>query len=229
MGWIKRKQNVLRKVAEQEKWEAEQKAEEDRIRAEKEEYERVYGKPRKYQPQIDVCEQLITALNTLKPKSHEEEADQSGNKYNEADVEAKLTSGDWKKEKVHVLKKPVEEQGVQPGGSKKKRSKQNKPKDKPEDTKLTLTIDTLGYFDQIKVVPPSYGKEIDGTIKQLTEKRDYFVKMSDDLNEGKTTAEPTEAKEGGDNAETEDKPAKKEKEPKKKAVKMDDEDMFPSL
>jgi hypothetical protein len=129
----------LQKIKEQEEWEAGQKAEEDKIRDAKEEYERVYGKPKKYQTQIDVCDNLISFVNGLKPRTHEDET--LAEKYNEANVEAKLQAGDWKKEKVHMLKKPQEEEGVKPG--QKKHKKQSKSAKSPEDTKLTLTIETL--------------------------------------------------------------------------------------
>jgi len=147
-------------------------------------------------------------------------------------VEAKLASGDWKKEKVHVLKKPDQHQGIQPG--QKKQKKNRKAVKKPEDNKLTLTIETLSYFDQIKVSPPSYSKEIDETIKQLNEKKEYFTKMSDDLNDGKKPEAAEKKADESDKKETnsedgEKKAMKGEKKQKKSAVKMDDEDMFPSL
>lgn len=224
--WIKNQKYRLQKVKDQEVWEAEQKAEEDKIRGEKEDYERLYGKPRKYQTQIDVCENLISFLGTLKPKAHEDDAEVS--KYNEADVEAKLGSGDWKKEKMHVLKKNQEEAGVQPG---QKKHKKGKKSSKPEESKLTMTIETLSYFDQVKVSPPSYAKEIDGTLKQIVEKKEYFTKMSDEINDGKKpegaeaeTEKVEEEVEGG-----EEKKQMPEKKTKKQAVKMDDENMFPSL
>merc|ERR1711920_170435 len=100
----------------------------------------------------------------------------------------KLQGGDWKKEKVHILKnkRDDEEQGVQPGGGKKNKKKgKNKEKKQETDTKLTLTIETLGYFDQIKVSPPTHGKDIEEVIEKLNEKKAYFVKVSDDLNDGK--------------------------------------------
>jgi len=221
--WIKKQKYRLQRVKDQEDWEAAQKAEEDKVREAKEEHERIYGKPRKYQSQIDVCDNLITFLTTLKPKTHVEE---EVSKYNEAEVEAKLGGGDWKKEKVHVLKKKDDyAEGVQPGQKKHKKGKKN---NKAEETKFTLTIETMSYFDQIKVSPPSYPKEIDGTMKQMVEKREYFIKMSDDLNEtGKTdgVAEPEKVEEK-DELDADRKPEKKGK---KQAVKMDDEDMFPSL
>jgi len=92
----------------------------------------------------------------------------------------------------------------------------------------------LSYFDQIKVSPPSYSKEIDETIKQLNEKKEYFTKMSDDLNDGKKPEAAEKKADESDKKETnsedgEKKAMKGEKKQKKSAVKMDDEDMFPSL
>merc|ERR1711862_558432 len=63
--WIKKKQGYLKKQKEEEERLAAEKAEEDKIRQEKEEYEKMFGKPKKYQPQIDICDNLISFLGTL--------------------------------------------------------------------------------------------------------------------------------------------------------------------
>merc|ERR1712010_3653 len=107
----------------------------------------------------------------------------------------------------HVLdnKKNDWEEGVQPG--QKKNNKKGKGKAQPEDTKLTLTIETLGYFDSIKVAAPVYAKDIDEVSKLLTEKRDYFVKVSDELNEGKKPEEVETEKKEEEKTEEDAKPA----------------------
>lgn len=71
--WIKQQKAHLLRVKQDADWHAERKAEEDAVKAEKEEYERVYGKPKKYQPQIDVCENLVTFLHSLQPRSISED------------------------------------------------------------------------------------------------------------------------------------------------------------
>lgn len=131
---------------------------------------------------------------------------------------------------MHVLDNKTKdwEEGVQPGQSKKskKKNKKNKGKAQPEDTKLTLTIETLGYFDSIKVSPPIYAKDIDEISKQITEKRDYFIKVSDELNEGKKPeGEEPEKKEEA----TEQKETKSPKKGKKQKVNLDDDEMFPAM
>jgi len=67
-SWIQKIQKRLKIQKEIADREAAYKAEEDRIREEKEEYERKWGKPKKYQTQIDVCENLLSFLHGLKPK-----------------------------------------------------------------------------------------------------------------------------------------------------------------
>jgi hypothetical protein len=118
--------------------------------------------------------------------------------------------------------------GVQPGQNKKKNKKnKNKKKDaKPEDTKLTLTVETLSFFDSVKVQPPSYAKEIDEVLKQVTEKREYFIKVSDELN-AKPKDEQEAPKKEEDTEEKADKKSPKKK--KAKNVNLEDEEMFPSM
>lgn len=186
----------------------------------------MYGKPRKYQPQIDVCDNLISFLDSLKPKTDiVEEEDIT---YISEDVQAKLASGDWKKEKVHILKKEEEDLGIQPGqGKKKGKNKKKKHAEKEvEDTKLALTMQTLECFDQIKVSPPNFFKEIEASLKELNEKKAYFIKVSDDLNDGKQV-------DGDDNKLEEPKEEQSEqaapKKAKKEKVNLDDDEMFPAM
>lgn len=122
--------------------------------------------------------------------------------------------------------------GVQPGQKKHKKNKKNKSQaNEKSDTKLTLTIETLGYFDQIKVSPPTFAKEIDEVNSKLEEKKNYFIKISDELNEGKKIdeiepkAEKTETVEEEKKEETE-RPAKN---PKTNKVNLDDDEMFPAM
>jgi len=90
-----------------------------------------------------------------------------------------------------------------------------------------LTIETLGYFDSIKVAAPVYAKDIDEVSKLLTEKRDYFVKVSDELNEGKKPEEVETEKKEEEKTEEDAKPA--EKRGKKQKVSLDDDEMFPAM
>lgn len=229
--WIKKKKNILQKKKEEEDRIAAEKAEEDRIKAEKEEYEKLYGKPKKYQPQIDVCDNLISFLGTLKPKNYELNTEDNQTGYNQKDVEDKLAQGDWKKEKVHILKKVEEDQGVQPGGKKHKKKGKKNTKVDLDDTKvagkISLTIETMGYFDQIKVIPPNNNNEIDEVIEKLQEKKNYFIRISEELNDGKTPDEEEAKNETTETNVEEKKPA--EKKSKKEKVNLEDEEMFPSM
>ena len=65
----------------------------------------------------------------------------------------------------------------------------------------------MNFFDSIKVTPPVYAKDIDATITKVQEKKDHFIKLSDDENseEKKTDEETkpeTEKTEGDKNEET---------------------------
>lgn len=225
--WIRNKQQYLKRKKQEADYENTLKEEEEKRKAEVEEYVKLYGKPKKYQPQIDVCDNLLSFLESLKPKDAEIAVEQDV-EYVEKDVEGKLTSGDWKKEKVHILKKEHEDRGIQPGMGKKKGkgAKKNKGNTKDEDTKLTLTMQTLEYFDQIKVSPPCFLKDIIAVLKELEEKKAYFTKISEDLNDGKPV-ETEEPKKEEPKEEQEEKPQPKQQ--KKSKVNLDDEDMFPSM
>jgi len=228
--WIRKQKEKLKRIKDEEDRHAEYKAEADKRKAEIEEHEKLYGKPKKYQTEIDTCQTLITFLESLKPKTHGGEVVQQVT-YNEENVNEMLQAGDWKKEKVHVLKK-TEEDWAMPGGlSKKKKNKKSKAKTTPEEHKISLNLDTVNDFDTVKVQPPLYMKEIDATLTKLNEKKTYFTKISDDLNDGKEVvlegAESKTKKEGEEDSEKlESEPTKKERRAK---VNLEDDNMFPDL
>lgn len=116
------------------------------------------------------------------------------------------------------------------GKAKKKRNKGNKKgKENTEEAKLTLTIDTLNFFDSIKVTPPMYAKDIDETIKKVDEKKAYFIKISDE-EEDKPEAEKKEEGTEEVKVEGEEKPKAEVKQTsKKQKINLDDEEMFPSM
>jgi len=224
INWIKNKKSYLARRKKEEEYHAQIKAEEDKIKADKEEYEKLYGKPRKYQAQIDVCDNLISFLESLRPKSDGD--NQDGDAVDYADVDNKLTTGEWKKEKMHVLKKEEEDCGVQPGqGKKKGKGKKKNAQASQEETKLALSMQTLSYFDSLKVSPPNFSKDLGDVLKVLEEKKAYFIKTSDDINDGKVENEDKKSEE-----ETKDEPAEKP-EPKQKRAKvnLDDDEMFPAM
>lgn len=229
--WIKRQKNKLLAKKREEEYEAEMKAKEEAQEAARKEEEALYGKIKKFQPQIDICQNLVTFLGTLKPKVRNEEEEMKH--LTEEELNGVLNSGDWKKEKLHVLKKKEEEdEGLQPGAGKKKRQK-NKKQHVQEDPKLTLTIETLNFFDSIKVAPPSHTKDIDASIVKINEKKEYFIKLSEDFNENPDQEKKTEEKPEGE-AEKKEEEEKVENQEKKGKVKkekidLDNEDMFPSM
>merc|ERR1711894_720067 len=182
----------------------------------------LYGKIRKFQPQIDVCQNLVTFLGNLKPKVRNEEGEDQKH-LSEEQLQGMLNSGDWKKEKLHVLKKNDDEDlGLQPGAGKKKRQKNKKQV--TEDPKLTLTIETLNFFDSIKVAPPTFLKDIDASIAKINEKKEYFIKLSDEINEkGEEAKKETEKEEEEEKKNEEEKVETQEetKKPKAKKEKID--------
>jgi len=237
--WIRRQKNRLLQQKKEEEYLAEQKAKEEALEAARKEEEELYGKLRKFQPQIDTCQNLVTFLGTLKPKVRSEEKEQQN--LTEEQLNGVLNSGDWKKEKLHVLSKKTEEDvGLQPGAGKKKRQK-NKKQSIAEDPKLTLTIETLNMFDSIKVSPPTHLKDIDDSIAKLNEKKEYFIKSSDELNEKKDQGKKNEEKKQGEeegegenkkqDEETEKVENEETKKPKtkKEKIDLDNEEMFPTI
>jgi len=176
-------------------------------------------------------------LGNLKPKVRNEEGEDQKH-LSEEQLQGMLNSGDWKKEKLHVLKKNDDEDpGLQPGAGKKKRQKNKKQV--TEDPKLTLTIETLNFFDSIKVAPPTFLKDIDASIAKINEKKEYFIKLSDEINEkGEGEKKDTEKKEAeGEEGEekkkeeekTETQEETKKPKAKKEKIDLDNEDMFPSM
>jgi len=121
----------------------------------------------------------------------------------------------------------------------KKKRQKHKKQHVQEDPKLTLTIETLNFFDSIKVAPPTFLKDIDASITKINEKKEYFIKLSDDLNEKpegekkETEKKEGEAEEGeekkNDEEKTETQEEAKKPKAKKEKIDLDNEDMFPSM
>merc|ERR1711988_339644 len=224
--WIKNKKGYLQRQKKQEEYEQAEKEKEEKARQEKEEYEKLYGKPRKYQQQIDVCDNLISFIDSLRPKGDGEVTAEDGS-MDLVNVDKQIASGDWKKEKVHVLKKEEEDLGIQPGqGKKKGKGKKKQTQAAPEETKLALSMQTLSYFDSLKVSPPAFSKDLDSVLKVLEEKKAYFIKISNDLNDGKTVETEETKPEEETKQENSEKPEPKQKRAK---VNLDDDEMFPAM
>merc|ERR1711881_676463 len=169
---------------------------------------------------------LISFIDSLRPK---EDGNVTGEDVsaNLVNVDKQIASGDWKKEKVHVLKKEEEDLGIQPGqGKKKGKGKKNKNQAAPEEAKLSLSMQTLSYFDSLKVSPPAFSKDLESVLKVLEEKKAYFIKISDDLNDGKTVETEDTKQEDESKQETAEKPEPKQKRAK---VNLEDDEMFPAM
>lgn len=80
----------------------------------------------------------------------------------------------------------------------------------------------------IKVTAPMYAKEVENTLKLINEKKEYFIKVSDDINEGRNVEEGEKKDADEGNTGNEEKQEKKEKS-KKEKINLDDEDMFPTI
>jgi len=90
-----------------------------------------------------------------------------------------------------------------------------------------LTIETLNYFDEVAVQAPIYQSQVLDTMKLVREKKDYFTRISDELNEGKKPeGENEETPKEEENKEAQAKPEKKAK---KEKINLDDEEMFPAM
>lgn len=76
--WIQRIQIRLKREKAVADEEAAYQAEIDAVKAEQEEYEKKWGKPKKYQPEIDTCENLISFLNTMRPKDLDDVEENTG-------------------------------------------------------------------------------------------------------------------------------------------------------
>jgi len=227
---------LLKKKKEEEEEEALKKEEEDR-QAEIKAQEEIFGKFRKFQPQIDICDNLIHFLNSMKPKTEQELKIEEMNLKTEGEVNKDI-QGNWKKEKVEVYTKKTyyddEDLGVQPGQGKKNKKKNKKQKGTNKNVdnaneKMTMNLETLSFFDEVKVAPPTLMKDIDEVVSNLETKKQYFIATSDDLNKEK---EENKGENKEDNKETNEK--EEEKKPKAKQVKnkninLEDEDEFPSM
>ena len=97
-------------------------------------------------------------------------------------------------------------------------------------------------FDSIKVSPPIYLKDIDDSIAKLNEKKEYFIKSSDEQNEKNPQEKNTEEKQEGKEEEGEGENKKKDEEAekveneeakkaktKKEKIDLDNEEMFPTI
>jgi hypothetical protein len=94
------------------------------------------------------------------------------------DISGALTTDEWKKEKVVITKSKKEEDNLFYVPPKKK----NQPKEAPKPTGPVVTainhqLDTIKYFDHLKVPVPLFSSKLEETIKLLKEKQAYFESL----------------------------------------------------
>lgn len=170
---IKRKKDKLIREEQRKKREEEWKKQRE---AEQEENKEI-----PYRAQIELCELLINYCNKVSPVV--EEATETINKKDKAvALEEALSSNDWKNTKGQYLQSKRETVDDFYSGKGKKKGQQKKPQaTKTEDNSaqpINHQIETLNYFDEIKVSPPLYTDKLPATLKILSEKKAYFEKLS---------------------------------------------------
>lgn len=137
-----------------------------------------------------MCSLLIDYCQKLLPKVKSTEETVVAEKK---DIVAELSKGDFKKEKITLLSK-TEEDLFNVGVAKKLKGKKKGKKEevKPETQSLNHKFDVLGFFENMKVAPPMVVNKLEGTIKVLQEKKEYFESQTEKQVEAKT--EETEKK-----------------------------------
>lgn len=98
-------------------------------------------------------------------------------------IEEALQQNDWKEAKgQYILSRKEKEDDFFAGKGKKKQPK--KPTTKPQEETgaqpLNHQIETLNYFEEIKVAPPLFTDKLAETLKVLGEKKAYFEKLSNE-------------------------------------------------
>ncbi|CAD8118482.1 unnamed protein product [Paramecium sonneborni] len=167
-----------------------------------------------FQYQVDLCDTLITYCNKLRPTAAQQQAQQQ----KQIDIEQVLKSDDWKKEKCTVIKKDNQDDiyNFSQLKSKKKNKQPQQQKDVKEEKKddkpsiLQHDLQTLQFFDTVKVATPFYITELDKVVKSIQERKEYYLNRE---NWGKKEEEETQ---------TEESKAKKQK-------KAQNQDEFPAL
>jgi len=128
---------------------------------------------------LELCELLLNYCHKVSP-STENTNTQETEEQAKARLEEALQSDEWKSSKATLLvSKRDRNDDFTSGKQKKKGQNKNKaPKEQPTSQPLNHQIETLNYFDEIKVSPPLFTDKLPETIKVLQEKKAYFEKLS---------------------------------------------------
>lgn len=233
VGFMQKIQKRLRREEREAKW----KEEEEKFKLMEEEKVKELLQF-KYAEEINLCESLLNLVDDMRPDKKKEE----GKTFTVAKPTThKVDETLLNEENLVYIKPKVKEDNVV-NRKKKKRQKKNKKKAFTGDIneqKVTIHFDTLNLFNEIKVVPPSTYGQIDECVKQLNEKKEYYLELrnkeienADKVEEKKEGEEELEEvkeeKEEKEEEKKEEEVKKVKKQPKKKAIKMN-EDNFPTL
>jgi predicted phage tail protein len=191
-----------------------------------------------YLTQIELCELLIKYCNKLNPSASEASTAVSQKDKNTV-IEEALQSNDWKEAKgQYILSRKEKEDDFFAGKGKKK--VQKKPTTKPQEETgpqpLNHQIETLNYFDEIKVAPPLFTDKLPETLKVLQEKKAYFEKLSQEAMQADEDRKnlPEEerkrlAEEDKQKRNAEQQPEKKERKAKQAKFDVESEQDFPKM
>jgi len=168
--FLKRKKEKLIRDEErrkrEEEWKKQKESEQDET------------KETPYRAQIELCELLIKYSTKLNPNSDEANIAISKKDKNVV-IEEAMQIDEWKSAKgqyIHARKEKADDFFA--GKEKKKTQKKATTEKDTGPQPLNHQIETLNYFDEIKVSPPLFTDKLPETIKILQEKKAYFEKLS---------------------------------------------------
>lgn len=184
----------------------------------------------KYADEVNLCESLIHLVDDLRPNKKQEQTTKFAQ---EKPANHNVDQSTLNQENL-VYIKPKAKEDYNVVNKKKKRQKKNKKKVVVGDVseqKMTIHFDTLNLFNEIKVLPPTTYGQIDDCIKQLEEKKNYYIELRNkEIEQAKKAPKEQEGEEIVEEKEEapveETQPAPKKE--KKKPIKMN-EDNFPTL
>lgn len=219
-------QKNLKREEREKKW----KEEDEKARLAEEEKAKA-GLLFKYQGEIDLCDQLASHLEDLKPDKKSNKAFVAQSEITSHNVDADQLK---QENLVYVKPKKFDETEVvnkKKGKQGKKQQKKETPAPVSESDKINIHFDTLHLFSELKVAPPTTLGQIDSVVKQLNEKKEYYLQLraKEVENAGnQAEGEKKESKEGEAPAEEQQQQARESRNarPQKKDLKEDD---FPEL
>lgn len=212
---IKKMQKIKARLLKEEE---RKKKHEEWLKRQKEREEEMKETP--YLHELELCDQLIQYCSRLLPsKDDGSQGVQPQKDKHEAAKEA-LLQDEWKKEKVQAIKGKREVENEFFVGTTKKNKKsahhQHKEKEEHHVQPLNHAFDTLNFFEELKITPPLFTDKLEETLKQLQDKKSYFLKLQEEAIKAQAEKKPEEGENQpeADKKEEEAKP-KEEKSPKK--------------